>query len=350
MGRFYVNFNSDDDDDDHEPNVSGDARRAQEEANGNTAAQERDDGMDDDPDDDEMGTQGCTSGNVSEVEENEEDYCDNDMTARDIINSQQIAICLDEPREAQYMAGFIALQMSRMWGMFEAGDKRTIDAALKGASASACPYHNDLARYPNVTVLDCAGIVLPSSEEEISHSQSVRSRTFRSVEDRNQYIRFSATKCKGLHIFYKLWSAATILDVTKEEMKLLVSERKHPVGDIVYQCFSLALNCKYISFARTGLNLVKHGYEVDVSAIIAATDPGKCDGPLLHWCVRKGHWLADEHYKKYIRATPNATWTKNSVVVSLDWPLWTDLCDAEVDHRCIYGMVRARPHPLPATC
>ena len=85
-------------------------------------------------------------------------------------------------------------------------------------------------------------------------------------------------------------------------MKLLVSERKHPVGDIVYRCFSLAFNCKYISFARTGLNLGKHGCEVDVSAIIAATDPGKCDGPLLHWCVRKGHWLADEHYKKYVRA------------------------------------------------
>ena len=122
-----------------------------------------------------LGTQGHTSGNLSEEEENEEDYRDNDMTARDIINSQQIAICLDEPREAQYMAGFIALQMSRMWGMFEAGDKRAIDAPLRGAPA--CPYHNDLARYPNVTVLDRAGVVLPSSEEEISHSQSVRSIT-----------------------------------------------------------------------------------------------------------------------------------------------------------------------------
>ena len=57
-GRFYVNVNSDDDDDDHEPNVSGDARRAQEEANGNTAAQGRGDGMDDDPDDDELFFQG----------------------------------------------------------------------------------------------------------------------------------------------------------------------------------------------------------------------------------------------------------------------------------------------------
>ena len=60
--------------------MSWDARRAQEEANGNAAAQERGDGMDDDPDDDEMGTQGYTSGNVFEEEENEEDYCDNDMT------------------------------------------------------------------------------------------------------------------------------------------------------------------------------------------------------------------------------------------------------------------------------
>ena len=84
-------------------------------------------------------------------------------------------------------------------------------------------------------------------------------------------------------------------------MKLLVSERMHPVRGIVYRCFSLTFNCKYISFARTGLNLGRRGYVVDVSAIIAATDPGKCDGPLLDWCVRKGHWLADKHYKKYAR-------------------------------------------------
>ena len=124
---------------------------------------------------------------------------------------------------------------------------------------------------------------------------------FRTADERNQYIRYLTVKCNGLYIFYKLWIASKILDITKEEMKLLVSERRHPAGDIVYRFFSLAF-CKYISFERTGLNLGKHGYVVDVSAIIAATDPGKCDGPLLDWCVRKGHWLAGEHYKKYARA------------------------------------------------
>ena len=54
-GRFCTNIN-------HEPNVSGDARRAQEEANGNAAAQGEDGGMEDDPEDDDMGTQGYTSG------------------------------------------------------------------------------------------------------------------------------------------------------------------------------------------------------------------------------------------------------------------------------------------------
>ena len=288
--------------------------------------------MDDDLDDDDMRTQGYTPGNLSEEEENEWDYRDNDMNARDIINSQRIAICLDEPQEAQYMAGFIALQMSRMWGMFEAGDKRTIDAALRGAPA--CPYHNDLARYPNVTALDRAGVVLPSSEEENSHSQSVRSRTFGSVEERNQYIRFSAIKRNGLYILYKLWSAAKILDVTKEEMKLLVSERKHPVEDIVYRCFSLAFNCKYLSFARTGLNI-----------------PGKCDGRCFTGASRKDIGLRTSATRSMSEpGTPNTTWTKNSVVVSPGWPLWTDLCDVEVDHRCFYGMVRASPHPWQATC
>ena len=187
-GRFCVNISSDDDDDEHEPNVSGDARRTQEEANDNAAAQEKDGGMEDDPKDDDMGTQGYTSGNVPEEEDNEWDYRDNDMAARDIINSQRMAICMDEPREAQYMAGFIALQMSRLWGMFAAGKKRTTDVALKGALA--CPYHNDLGRYPNITEFDRDGIVLPSNEHKISQSQNVRTRTFRTVEERNQYIQF----------------------------------------------------------------------------------------------------------------------------------------------------------------
>ena len=159
---------SDDDDDGHEPNVSGDARRAQEEANDSTAAQAGDDEMEDEPDDDETGTQGYTSGYASDEEEIGGECRDNDMTARDIINSQQIATCMDEPREAQYMAGFIALQMSRMWGMFEAGDKRAVDAAIKGFAA--CPISQ-------------------------SQSQSVRSRTFRSIEERDQFVRFSAAKC-----------------------------------------------------------------------------------------------------------------------------------------------------------
>ena len=184
------------------------------------------------------------------------------------------------------MAGFIALQMSRMWGIFEAGEKRTIDAALRGAPA--CPYHNDLARYPNITDLDRDGIVYHHLECSI------------------------------------------------KDFQLLVSDRKHPVGDIVYRCFSLAFNCKYISFARTGPNLGRHGYVVNVSAIIAATDPGKCDGHLLDWCIRKGHCLRTSATRSMPEhETPNTTWTKNSVDVSLGWPLWIDLCDAELDHRCV---------------
>ena len=190
-------------------------------------------------------------------------------------DSHRMAICMDEPCEAQHMAGFIALQMSRLWAMFEAGEKRAIDAALEGIPA--CPYHNDLGRYPNITEFDRDGIILPSTEHKISQFRNVRTRTYRTVGERAQYIRYLAYKCEGLYVFYKLWIAAKILDITKDEMKLLVSERRHPVGDIVYRCFSLAFNCKYISFARTGLNLGRHGYVVNVSAIIAATDPGKCD-------------------------------------------------------------------------
>ena len=79
---------------------------------------------------------------------------DNDMASQDIVNSQRMAICLDEPREAQYMAGFIALQMS------------------------------------NITEVDQEGILMPSTEQKVTQSQNVRTRTFRTMEERNQYIRY----------------------------------------------------------------------------------------------------------------------------------------------------------------
>ena len=188
----YIREIDSDDDDDHKPNVSGDARRAQEEANDNAAAQEKGGGMEDDPEDDDMGTQEDTSGYVSEEEDNEWNCRDNDMAARDIINSQRMAICMDEPREAQYMAGFIALQMSRLWGMFEAGEKRANDAALEGIAL--CPYHNDLGRYPNITEFDRDGVILASNEHKISQSHNVRTRTYRTVGERTQHIRYLALK------------------------------------------------------------------------------------------------------------------------------------------------------------
>ena len=107
---------------------------------------------------------------MSEEEDGGWQYRDTDLTSRYIINTQRMAICLDEPREAQYMAGFIALQMSKMWGMFEGGEARTMNAALEGKPG--CPYHNDFMKYPNTTEHDQEGILLPSSVLKISQSQN----------------------------------------------------------------------------------------------------------------------------------------------------------------------------------
>ena len=200
-GRFYIHISSDDDEDHQRPNVSGDARRAQEEANHDAAAQEGDDEAEDVPEEeDDIDAQGYTSGYMSEEEDGSWQYRDNDLASRDIINTQQMVICLDEPREAQYMAGFIALQMSKMWGMFEGGEERTVNAALEGKLG--CPYHNDFKKYPNISEHDQEGILLPSTVLKISQSENVRARVFRSAEEREEYIRLMVCKCEGLYIFY----------------------------------------------------------------------------------------------------------------------------------------------------
>ena len=176
-GWYYIHINSDDEEDNQKPNVSGDARRAQEEANQDAAAQEDDDEAEVPGEEDDMDTQGCTSG-YSEEDDSGWYYQDTDLASRDIINSQRMAICLDELREAQYMAGFIALQMSKMWGMFEGGEERTMNAGLEGRPG--CPYHNNFKRYPNITEHDQEGILLPSTALKISQSENFRTRVFRS--------------------------------------------------------------------------------------------------------------------------------------------------------------------------
>ena len=86
-GRFYIHVSSDDDEDNQRPNVSRDARRAQDEANLDAAAQEEDDEAEEVPEEDDMDTQGYTSGYMSEEEDGGWQYRDNDLASRDIINT-----------------------------------------------------------------------------------------------------------------------------------------------------------------------------------------------------------------------------------------------------------------------
>ena len=88
-------------------------------------------------------------------------------------------------------------QMSKMWGMFEGGEER--NARLEWREG--CPYFK---RYPNITDHDQEGILLPSTAKKISQSENVRTRSFRSVEEREDYIRMMVCKCEGLYTFYKL--------------------------------------------------------------------------------------------------------------------------------------------------
>ena len=85
-GRYYININSDDEEDNQNPNVSRDARRAQEEANHDAAAQGDDDEAEEVPgEDDDVDTQGYTSGYASEEEDSGWYYRDTDLASRDII-------------------------------------------------------------------------------------------------------------------------------------------------------------------------------------------------------------------------------------------------------------------------
>ena len=98
---------------------------------------------------------------------------------------------------------------------------------------------------------------------------------------------------------------------------------------------------------RDGLNLGKYGYSVNVSAIIAAIDPNKCDTPLLDWCLRKGHWTPEDHNKKCVRAREaqknlDEEFRRRTRRLSIKK---TGMRDADV----VCGTMWVSPHPLLAS-
>ena len=65
---------------------------------------------------------------------------------------------------------------------------------LRGSRAALT---NDFKRSSNMTERDQKRILLPSTALKISQSENVRTRVFRSVEEREEYIRMMVCKCEG---------------------------------------------------------------------------------------------------------------------------------------------------------
>ena len=136
------------------------------------------------------------------------------------------------------------------------------------------------------------------------------------------------------------------VDCSENEMKLLVKDRVHPVGDIIYRCFSLAFTCNFY--------IVRKGWLEPWQIWLF----GKCE-PLLQPLIRINAthlcWIGASEwgigYQKIItrsvsgREKPKRIWTKSSVDVPADCPLETGMRNADVD--C--GTMWASPHPLLAS-
>ena len=171
-GRFCIHIGSDDEGDDHKPNVSGDARRAQDEANDNAAEQ--------------MGRK--TNPKMMT------------WTRKDthLVTGLKRKTVVGSTATMTWHRGLSLIPSG--WRSAWASHERL--NTWRDSSHCRCQRCGGCSRVgKSMTEIDHEGILMPSTEQKVTQSQNVRARTFRTIEERNQHIRYLVSKCEGLCIF-----------------------------------------------------------------------------------------------------------------------------------------------------
>ena len=87
---------------------------------------------------------------------------------------------------------------------------------------------------------------------------------------------------------YRIWTACNIHGIKSEQFRG-VSHQKDVafVSDTIFRCIALGLNCDYMTFYRTDVNIGRKFLKLELGAIICIQGVKEVDAPLIQWCYSR---------------------------------------------------------------
>ena len=286
-GKFVIHVDDDEPKPSDTTNVTEEVKQAQREAKEDAerfvAEEER-------PDTQEMseersaGRSYIPSDIGTDIDDEDPGVCpDNPEEDADAIHLLQVkAICVDEAGKASYLSGLIGVVLFKVWKVFANNEADVVKEPGKEGGLY-CPYISINGRDDWIFKdVDEQNIPIPPTYEEVTAAPKFKNVRFKSANRRDEEMFFWFLKLRGLYIMYRIWAACNILGIKAEQFRGVSHQKDIAfVSDTTLRCIALGLNCDYMTFYRTDVNIGRKFLKLELGAIICGKE---VDTPLIQWC------------------------------------------------------------------
>ena len=220
----------------------------------------------------------------TDIDDEDPGVCpDNPEEDADAIHLLQVkAICVDEAGKASYLSGFIGVVLFKVWKVFANNEADVVKEPGKEGGLY-CPYISVNGRDDWISKdVDEQNIPIPPTYEEVTAAPKSKNVRFKSANHRDEEMFFWFLQLRGLYIMYRIWTACNILGIKAEQFRGVSHQKDIAfVSDTILRCVALGLNCDYMTFYRTDVNIGRKFLKLELGAIICGKE---VDTPFIQWC------------------------------------------------------------------
>ena len=87
---------------------------------------------------------------------------------------------------------------------------------------------------------------------------------------------------------HRIWTACNILGIKADQFRGVSHQKDIAfVSDTIFRCIALGLNCDYMTFYRTDVNIGRKFLKIELGAVICVQGVKEVDTPPIQWCYSR---------------------------------------------------------------
>ena len=116
--------------------------------------------------------------------------------------------------------------------------------------------------------VDEQNIPIPPTYEEVTAAPKFKNVRFKSANHRDEEMFFWFLQLRGLYIMYRIWTTCNILGIKAEQFRGVSHQKDIAfVSDTILRCIALGLNCDYMTFYRTDVNIGRKFLKLELGSL-----------------------------------------------------------------------------------